>query len=54
MYQVANRLTPENYLALASAVYSEMALAGITSVGEFHYVHHQSDGKHYQDPNEMS
>ena len=53
MYQVANRLTPENYLALASAVYSEMALAGITSVGEFHYVHHQPDGKQYQDPNEM-
>lgn len=53
MYQVANRLTPENYLALATAVYCEMALAGITSVGEFHYVHHQPDGKPYHDPNEM-
>ena len=36
MYQVANRLTPENYLTLATAVFSEMALAGITHVGEFH------------------
>ena len=53
MYQVANRLTPENYLALATAVFSEMALAGITHVGEFHYVHHQQNGKRYNDPNEM-
>jgi formiminoglutamate deiminase len=53
MYQVANRLTPENYLTLAAAVFSEMALAGITHVGEFHYVHHQQNGKQYNDPNEM-
>jgi formiminoglutamate deiminase len=53
MYQVANRLTPENYLTLATAVFSEMALAGITHVGEFHYVHHQQNGKQYDDPNEM-
>ena len=53
MYQVANRLTPENYLALATAAFSEMALAGITHVGEFHYVHHQQNGKQYNDPNEM-
>ena len=53
MYQVANRLTPENYLALATAVFSEMALAGITHVGEFHYVHHQQNGRQYNDPNEM-
>ena len=53
MYQVANRLTPENYLALATAVFGEMALAGITHVGEFHYVHHQQNGEQYNDPNEM-
>ncbi len=40
MYSVADRLTPETYLDLARAVYAEMALAGITTVGEFHYVHH--------------
>lgn len=53
MYRVATRLTPESYHALARAVYAEMALAGITSVGEFHYVHHTPDGTPYADPNAM-
>ena len=53
MYQVAARLDPDSYLALARAVYAEMALAGITCVGEFHYVHHQPDGTPYADPNAM-
>ncbi|MEU4133553.1 formimidoylglutamate deiminase [Streptomyces wuyuanensis] len=53
MYQVASRLTPETYHALARAVYAEMALAGITAVGEFHYVHHARGGKPYADPNAM-
>ncbi len=53
MYAVAARLTPDSYLRLATAVYAEMALAGITSVGEFHYVHHQPDGRPYTDPNAM-
>jgi formiminoglutamate deiminase len=54
MYGVANRLDPSTYLALARATYAEMALAGITCVGEFHYVHHQAGGKPYDDPNVMS
>src|SRR5437868_3078867 len=29
----------------------EMALSGITAVGEFHYLHHGPDGKTYDDPN---
>jgi formiminoglutamate deiminase len=53
MYAVAARLTPERYLDLATATYAEMALAGITTVGEFHYLHHDTDGKPYADPNEM-
>ena len=53
MYAVANRLTPESYLALARAAYAEMALAGYTVVGEFHYVHHRPDGTAYEDPNAM-
>ncbi|MEV7080615.1 formimidoylglutamate deiminase [Streptomyces sp. NPDC093516] len=53
MYSVADRLTPDTYHALARAVYAEMALAGITSVGEFHYVHHAPDGTPYADPNAM-
>ena len=53
MYAVAARLDPENYYALALATYREMVACGITSVGEFHYVHHQPDGTPYADPNEM-
>ncbi|WP_030156464.1 formimidoylglutamate deiminase [Streptomyces sp. NRRL S-244] len=53
MYQVAQNLTPDTYFALARAVYAEMALAGITNVGEFHYVHHAPGGAPYADPNAM-
>jgi formiminoglutamate deiminase len=53
MYGVAARLDPDRYYALALATYREMALAGITCVGEFHYVHHQPDGRPYGDPNAL-
>ena len=53
MYRVAGRLDPDGYRRLAAAVYAEMALAGITSVGEFHYLHHDVGGVAYADPNEM-
>jgi formiminoglutamate deiminase len=51
MYELAARLEPDSYLALARAAYAEMALAGITAVGEFHYVHHPPGGGRYADPN---
>ncbi len=53
MYDLAGRLTPDSYLVLARAVFQEMAAAGITSVGEFHYLHHAEDGTPYADPNVM-
>ena len=53
MYRAAERLNPERYRRLTRAVYAEMALAGITSVGEFHYVHHDVGGTPYADPNAM-
>jgi len=53
MYRFAGALDPDSYLALATAVYAEMALAGITAVGEFHYVHHAPGGGRYADPNAM-
>jgi formiminoglutamate deiminase len=53
MYAAAARLDPENYYALALATYREMVASGVTSVGEFHYVHHQADGTQYADPNEL-
>jgi formiminoglutamate deiminase len=53
MYAVAGVLDPDRYHALARAVYAEMALAGFTSVGEFHYVHHRPDGRPYGAANAM-
>ncbi|TCO15372.1 formiminoglutamate deiminase [Kribbella steppae] len=53
MYAVASMLTPETYYQLARAVYGEMVLAGITAVGEFHYLHHAPGGRRYDDPNAM-
>ncbi len=53
MYAVADRLDPDSYLALARATFAEMALAGITCVGEFHYLHHGPGGSAYTDPNAM-
>lgn len=53
MYSVADRLTPDTYFTLARAAYAEMALAGITCVGEFHYLHHAPGGTRYSDPNAM-
>ena len=53
MYAAAARLDPDSYLDLATAVYAEMALAGFTTVGEFHYLHHAPGGRAYDDPNAM-
>jgi formiminoglutamate deiminase len=53
MYAAAQRLDPDSYFALARAVYREMVAAGITTVGEFHYVHHGPGGAAYDDPNAM-
>jgi formiminoglutamate deiminase len=53
MYALASRLDPDSYHELAVVVYAEMLAAGITSVGEFHYLHHAPDGTPYDDPNAM-
>lgn len=53
MYAAAGRLTPNSYYELARGVYAEMVLAGTTTVGEFHYLHHNPDGTPYTDPNAM-
>ncbi|MBB0246092.1 formimidoylglutamate deiminase [Streptomyces alkaliphilus] len=54
MYRIADRLTPDAYRELAVGVYAEMALAGITCVGEFHYLHHAPGGVRYNEPNIMA
>lgn len=53
MYEVAGRVDPDVMHALARATYAEMALSGITEVHEFHYLHHDRDGRTYADPNVM-
>jgi formiminoglutamate deiminase len=53
MYALAGALDPDTCFALSRATFGEMALAGITCVGEFHYVHHAPDGTPYDDPNAM-
>ena len=53
MYAIAAELDPESYFALARALYAEMAVSGVTAVGEFHYLHHGPGGTPYSDPNAM-
>ena len=53
MYAVAAKLNPDSYFTLARAVFGEMVLSGITSVGEFHYLHHGAGGVAYADANAM-
>ncbi len=54
MYGAAQGFDPEGLYRATKACYSEMLAAGITCVGEFHYLHHQPDGSPYDDPNELS
>ncbi len=54
MFAIAGVLDPDLLFDLARATYAEMHLAGIRTVGEFHYVHHQPDGKPYDEPNAMA
>jgi formiminoglutamate deiminase len=54
MYTLADRLDPDSYRALATATFAEMVLAGFTTVGEFHYLHHGPGGVPYANANEMS
>ncbi len=54
MYAQAQQLTPTSLYAMALSTYREMLKAGYTSVGEFHYVHHQPGGQPYDNPKAMS
>jgi formiminoglutamate deiminase len=49
MYAFAEKLDPACIYDLSRLAYAELALAGVTAVGEFHYVHHQPDGTPYDD-----
>lgn len=54
MYEAAKRLAPEDVYDASRMAFLEMALGGITSVGEFHYLHRAPGGTPYDDPNLIS
>ncbi len=54
MYRFVEGISPEQVEAIATWLYVEMLEAGYTSVGEFHYLHHDPDGRPYADPAELS
>lgn len=54
MYQLALRITPEQLEAVAAQLYVEMLEGGFTSVGEFHYLHHDPTGAPYARPAELA
>jgi formimidoylglutamate deiminase len=54
MYHVAGTLGPDGLRVAARLAFTEMVLAGITSVGEFHYLHGDLDGNPYTDRNELT
>jgi formimidoylglutamate deiminase len=54
MYRLAGSHDPDSMRAVGERVYGQMAAAGYGSVGEFHYVHHQPDGRPYKEPNAMA
>lgn len=54
MYRFGERLGPEELEAVAALAFAEMLERGFTRVGEFHYLHHDTGGRPYADPAEMS
>jgi formimidoylglutamate deiminase len=54
MYEAALRLEPDDLFAVARMAFHEMARAGVTAVGEFHYLHRDPGGRPYADRDEMA
>ncbi|MEY4882836.1 MAG: hypothetical protein RIS34_690 [Pseudomonadota bacterium] len=54
MYGVALRITPDQMQAVAAQLYVEMLKGGYTQVCEFHYLHHTTHGRPYDDPATLS
>ena len=54
MYRFVDRLTPDDLAAIAAQAYVEMLESGFTRVGEFHYLHHDRDGRPFADRAAMS
>src|SRR5579872_2674571 len=53
MYQCAMSVSPNQAEAIAAMLYAEMLRVGYTHVAEFHYIHHDRDGRIYSNLAEM-
>jgi len=49
MYDLVARLDPESLYAISRFAFAELAMSGVTAVGEFHYLHHAPRGSPYAD-----
>ena len=54
MYKLAETLTPDDIYAIARLAYAELAISGVTAVGEFHYLHHDNSGRPYANRTETA
>lgn len=54
MYRLVERLSPDDLYAIARFAYTELAMSGVTAVGEFHYVHHGAGGRPYAERTELA
>jgi formimidoylglutamate deiminase len=53
MYRLALSVNPDQIEAIATQLYCEMVRHGYTNVAEFHYIHHDKNGKPYNNLAEM-
>ena len=54
MYRLVEGLSPDDLYAISRFAYTELAMSGVTAVGEFHYVHHGPGGRPYADRIELA
>ncbi|QQR90089.1 MAG: formimidoylglutamate deiminase [Myxococcales bacterium] len=54
MYRFASKLDPQSMYTLCRYAFAELALNGVTAVGEFHYLHHDPSGQPYSNRTEMA
>jgi formimidoylglutamate deiminase len=54
MYAFLPRLTPDDVETIAAQLFVELAESGFAAIAEFHYLHHQADGRAYDDVAEMA
>lgn len=54
MYRMVQGIGPDDLYSISRFAYTELAMTGVTAVGEFHYVHHGPGGRSYADRTELA